>query len=517
MLHATADLRLSSAAGIHDCIENEIAVRLAAKDPGIWGRRYVERTRARMGLVDVLRIARESVPGILAGVDSVRSANLNRIVLCGMGGSSLAPDVICRNFGVELLVLDSSHPDMVAQAVQELERTFVIISSKTGTTIETVGHLRQFVQAFEDAGLVANQHMAIVTDPESPFDTYGTDHEIPVILGDPTIGGRYSALTAFGLVPSAIAGADIARLLDEAISYDSLLQSNDESNPAIVLGAIIAASARARLGVIAIDDRDYPGLGLWIEQLVAESLGKRRTGVLPVIVSPPDGYVPQGAVRVILGTDAAGHGSDTVTIDAPLGAQFLLWEYAVAIAAYLLDVNPFDQPDVEAAKEAARRTLAEGYETDEPDFIDGTIQAWGVNSLTLLDAILQCRAAMPLDGYLVVTMYLDRWRHAGAELIANEVSRHILRPVTFAWGPQYLHSTGQLHKGGPLKGTFIQVTAQPEQDFMVPRQSYSWGQMLSAQASGDAAVLEGLGLTVLRLNLGDVESDLARLREALLY
>ena len=318
---------------------------------------------------------------------------LDHVVLCGMGGSSLAPEVICATARVELTVLDSSDPDTVRAALGDrLERTVVVVSSKSGGTVETDSQRRAYEQAFRDAGHDPADHLVIVTDPGSPLQQEATEAGYRVFTADPDVGGRYSALTAFGLVPSGLAGADIGRLLDEASVIGEALAEDDVDNPGLRLGALLGVANRAGADKVVLADAETPivGFGDWVEQLIAESTGKDGKGILPVVVESPaaPNFDPNSPDEVLVSIGSGFPFDDVrpasgwgVSVDASLGAQVLLWEHAVAVAGQLIGINPFDQPDVESAKAAARGLLGGGGAAPEPLFTDGAVQVHATDGL----------------------------------------------------------------------------------------------------------------------------------------
>ena len=516
------------------------AGKLFEQDPALWGPDAESEASKRLSWVSLPRTSRPLVGEVSALRTELHDAGVDHVVLCGMGGSSLAPEVICATYGVELTVLDSSHPDQVRDALEDrIERTVVVVSSKSGSTVETDSQRRAYEQAFRDAGIDPATRIVVVTDPGSPLEQQSRKDGYRVVNADPDVGGRYSALTAFGLVPSGLAGADIATLLDEAESVADLLAADDDANPGLRLGAAIAGTAPLRNKLVLVDQGSgLAGFADWAEQLIAESTGKQGTGLLPVVVaddSAAEVALPPHDVTVVhlagdtaadpgAGSDetAAGPAGSDVVVTGTLGAQMLLWEVATATAGRLLGINPFDQPDVESAKVAARSMLEGEPETSEPAFTDGPVEvrALGADFLgdasTLPEAVAALLAQVDGDqGYLAVMAYLDRIEHARLADVRGSLAHRVRRPVTFGWGPRFLHSTGQFHKGGPAEGVYLQITAEPERDLDVPGKDYTFGRLISAQAAGDASVLADHGRPVLRLHLTDEEAGLAALREAL--
>jgi len=435
------------------------------------------------------------------------------------------------------VVLDSTDPDQVRSALDgDLGRTVLVVSSKSGGTVETDSQRRVFEAAFSAAGLDPRQHIVVVTDPGSPLEASARAAGYrAVFLADPNVGGRFSALSAFGLVPSALAGVDVVKLLDEAAAIAELLGSDDDSNPALVLGAAIGGTVPLRDKLVFVDQGSgIVGLGDWAEQLIAESTGKDGVGLLPVVADAgaPELASPAAdvlAVRLVPLQDEGDDAPDEDTIDAfadavtvagPLGAQLLLWEYATAIAGRLLHINPFDQPDVESAKIAARGLLDATPAAEPAAFVDDGVEVRGTPGL--LDGVTDLSGAIdallgrldPARGYLAVMAYLDRAANGSLPEVRAALAARTHRPVTFGWGPRFLHSTGQLHKGGAPIGVFLQITTAHPNDLEIPDRPFTFGTLISAQAAGDADVLAGHQRPVLRLHLAD-PSALARVRSLL--
>ena len=309
-------------------LSHRIASRVAAADSTVWGDLAQPEASIRLGWV---KDPREMLT-LIDEVEQVRAelaqSGIDRVVLCGMGGSSLAPEVMAKRDGVDLVILDSTHPDHVAQALGgDLKHTVVVVASKSGTTVETATARATFEQAFSEAGIDPVDRVIIVTDPDSPLhrDAESSGHR--VFLADPTVGGRFSALTAFGLVPSTLAGVNTRAIIDEAAEVWSALHRDEDSNPAVSLAAGLGG-AHQDIAVLLADETHLPGLGDWIEQLVAESTGKDGKGVLPVVAdaqtAPELTLNLHDVVLVSLGA-ASGGGSSDISVQAPLGAQFLIW------------------------------------------------------------------------------------------------------------------------------------------------------------------------------------------------
>lgn len=488
-LTVSDELQLASDSGIDQLVSDRFASRLLRKDASLWDEAAKAESARRLGWVDPFALSSE-VLGIAEQLrDELREREITQVVLCGMGGSSLGSEVIAREAGVTLHVLDSTHPDVIRRALGgELAQTIVVISSKSGSTLETRTHAEFFRGAFAAAGLNPAEHMMYVTDPGSALDAYG-DEGYRIVHADPTIGGRFSALAAFGIVPTVLAGADTGRLLADAAKVHPELFLDTPDNPALRLAAAIAGALPEQYILLVSEHTAQPwGLGDWVEQLVAESTGKEGKGVLPIALSP-DAYhfpeLPANAIQVRIGAPASE--SRSIGIEGALGAQMLLWEVATAALGRLMGINPFDQPDVEAAKIAAHTALEEGDSTIEVDAASGD------------EALIeQLRAALPRNGYLCIQAFLDRDSAKGAAALAlsNRIASELQVPVALGWGPRYLHSTGQLHKGGPALGVYLQLVDATAAELPIPGQHNGTAELLRAQARGDREVLRSRGRAV---------------------
>ncbi len=521
------------AAVVEGLVADRVASGIAAQDGTLWGPDAESEAAKRLSWVDLPEASRDLVTEIAALEVELRQRGVTKIVLCGMGGSSLAPEVICGAAGVELDVLDSSDPDFVRTALEDrLADTAIVVSSKSGGTVETDSQRRAFEKAFADAGINPAERIIVVTDPGSPLEESARAAGYRVFLADPGVGGRYSALTAFGLVPSGLAGANVAGLLDDAQAIRPALEADSVDNPGLRLGALLGAANLAGVDklVLANAGAPYAGFGDWAEQLVAESTGKDGKGILPVVVastgspnfqpSTPDEVLATFGPDPVLSsvTPASRWG---LSVNASLGAQLLLWEYATAVAGRVIGINPFDQPDVESAKQAARDMLDGGGSSPTPVFVDGPVTVYASEgwlpegTATVPDAVAALLDALDTDhGYLAVQAYLDRHRDAALAGVRDTLARRTGRPVTFGWGPRFLHSTGQYHKGGPATGVYLQVTGQPEADLAVPDRPFTFQEFLTAQAVGDGQVLADKGRPVLRLHVSG-PGDLTAVREVL--
>jgi hypothetical protein len=400
---------------------------------------------------------------------------VDAVVLCGMGGSSLAPEVLRRSFDVDWFhVLDTTHPRAI-RALEEsldLERTFFVSSSKSGTTLETRSHTDYFWEKNGKRGAM----FAAITDPGSELERLARERGFrAVFAGEPSIGGRYSALSPFGIVPAVLMGADASRILERAQEMREACRSG-EGNPGYELGSGFGEGWREGRDKICIADAGGD-FGLWAEQLVAESTGKHGKGLVPAPGESPDGADRQAAQPELPDPYA-------------LGAEFFRWEFAIAVAGAYLEINPFDQPDVKAANDKTNEVLATGKEPElEPE---GSIEE-------LL--------AQKKDGdYACVQAFIEPSAE-NDRLIAGLVER--LRResglvVTHGYGPRYQHSTGQLHKGGPNTGLFLQVIDDPGDELPIPGKPFGFRRLIRAQAAGDLETLKERGRRVARIRLEEI-------------
>ncbi|WP_100813092.1 glucose-6-phosphate isomerase [Microbacterium lacus] len=515
-------------------IADLVASGITSGDASLWGPTAEAEASKRLGWVQAVTVSRPLVAEIEALREDMLARGVDRFVLAGMGGSSLAPEVITQTSGVPLVILDSTAPGQVLAALDGdsetggLDRTALIVSSKSGGTVETDSARRTFEAAFRDLGIDPVERIVVVTDPGSPLDVSARAAGYRVFNADPTVGGRYSALTAFGLVPSGLAGVDIGELLDEADATLLEVAIDSPENPALVLAAAIAGTnpRRDKMGLIS-DGTHIVGLPDWIEQLVAESTGKQGTGILPVVLLPVSPELDEDLpdLQIVRLVDDAEHfhlferHPGEVLVSGSLGAQFVVWEYATAIAGRLLGIDPFDQPDVESAKIATRGLLEARPEPTPPAFVvdgvevrvsDPELAASGTIA-GVLDALW---SRLPADGYVAVQAYVDRLAIPQLSGLRELVAADSGRPTTFGWGPRFLHSTGQFHKGGPAVGVFLQITERTDVDLEIPGLPFTFGQLIEAQASGDASVLADHQRPVVTLTLTDPTVEVLALFEA---
>ena len=477
--------------------------RLANKDSTIWGSAAQAEAAVRLNWIDAPDTSRDLLPQLDAL--SAKFRDLTRVVLCGMGGSSLAPEVIAATFKKELFVLDSTDPVYVHHALAgDLRETVVVVGSKSGSTIETASQRALFTEAFRTLDLNPIDHMVIVTDPGSPLDKSARAEGYSVINADPNVGGRFSALTAFGLVPAALIGVDASVLLDTAADAKAQII---EGSIAIDLAYLISNTGQY---LTFCDSDEAPGLSDWIEQLVAESTGKNQVGRLPIVI---ENSTAPGAGQVL---SISFSGDADIVITGELGEQFFLWEWVTALIGAALEIDPFNQPNVTEAKEATSALLAQ-WSGVLPEFtptaIDGAVEIFGAGS-DLTGALREFISSIPADGYVAVMAYLDRSGDVELAKLREILARKSERPVTFGWGPRFLHSTGQFHKGGQQNGAFLQITGVTNGDVIIPGATFGFKTLLMAQALGDLGALAKRKYPLLRLHLSDRSAGIAQLLKA---
>lgn len=464
--------------------------RLAEKDSSLWGPSAQSIAKDRMGWLDLPENSRELLPALDAISAKLRALRINRIVLSGMGGSSLAPEVIARTEKKDLILLDSTHPDDVHQVLDpDPGATCFIISSKSGETIETLSHLKVIVERLMQAQCSLSEHMVIISDPESPLINWAIEHDVPFFQGDPQVGGRFSALSIFGLLPSALLGIDCSELLDDAaemkLELISSTRENDENLAVDIVLEIMERQPYLPMPPLPLSD--------WIEQLVAESTGKNGVGIIPVISSC---YKKE---------DLSVHSRFE---NLPLGATFFLWEWVTALLGYTLAVNPFDQPNVASAKVATSKALSEHLSFDSQVIRRGEIAAQ--------ELIKMVSTKTDYVGFLAFVPMKDSRIREQLKKLQESAEQGIGRPATIGFGPRYLHSTGQCHKGGPDGGTFIIITTDWLHDYSIPGEEFTFGELISAQALGDFNTLRESGRVTIHahLTLDELEEFSRALREA---
>ncbi len=542
-------------AACKDLRDEKILQRIWQHDHTVWKPEPTEIAN-RLGWLHSPEVMQKNIPEIAAFVAEVRAAGYTHALLLGMGGSSLAPEVFRFTFGVKpgylhLAVLDSTHPGAVLEQARrlDLKKTLFIVSTKSGGTVETFSFFKYF---YNDVMKVvgkekAGEHFVAITDPGSGLADTAAEHKFrKTFLNDPNIGGRYSALSYFGLVPGALLGMDLNKLLERARDAAS---NKDEDTSGVRLGAI--------MGELALAGRDkltlflspaISSFGAWVEQLVAESTGKEGKGILPVVeekTGAPSAYADDRLfVYLRVAGDSSHDAEIKVLTDAghpliqielqdtyDLGGEFFRWEIATVIAGRQLGINPFDQPNVESAKVLARKMVAEFQETGKLPELVPTVQEHGLTAYAdfpastiqqaLKNFLAQIEKRKPRS-YVSLQPYLapHEATDEALRLLATKLRDQYQIATTMGYGPRFLHSTGQLHKGDAGNGLFIQFTANTMEDAAIPNKagaedsSMSFGTLIVAQALGDRQALLDNQRKVLRVDLGgNVVEGLERLRE----
>jgi glucose-6-phosphate isomerase len=483
---------------------NEVVSKLSKKDPSLWGEAAAAEAAIRLNWVDLPTSSRELLPQLDALSAWARTQSLTQVILCGMGGSSLAPEVIANTYKRNLTILDSTDPKQIINATpKDLGSALVIIASKSGSTIETTSQMAYFEEKFISAKLDPANHFVIVTDPNSALETQARSKGYKLINADPNVGGRFSALSAYGLVPAALVGFDVTQLLDDAVNATKNLVGKD------CVAAIIAAAiyqSPSQFITFINNGSALPGLEDWIEQLIAESTGKDGKGKLPII-SKTDAQLKFGM------TIGFASGDYDLVVEAELGAHFILWEWVTALLSYLLKVDPFNQPNVTEAKEQTNHVIREGnfaYPQELKTFEDEIFQIYSNKGVSSLDDFLQLK-----NEYFAVMAYLTRDDDDLIAELSELISAKTGVASTFGWAPRFLHSTGQFHKGGTPNGAFIQITSQDQIDLAIPGKTFTFKELITAQAIGDAVALRNRNYPFLQIHLKDKKMGILKLIEGL--
>ena len=480
--------------------------RLKLKDSSIWGPEAQAEAAIRMNWIDLPESSRELLPQFDAL--AAKHRDKSSVILCGMGGSSLGPEVIAQTFSKKLFVLDSTDPNYVAHALNtDLSKTVVVVSSKSGSTIETASQRALFEGAFKDAGLNPIDHMVFVTDPGSPLDKQVREGGYSVVNADPHVGGRFSVLSPFGLLPAALIGVDVSVLLDNASDTKAAFFADSQIMCDIAYLLTYVADQ-----YVAYTDQGsgMPGLSDWIEQLVAESTGKNQVGRLPVVAESSQHGLEGNAFTI------AFSGAADLVVEGDLASQFIVWEWVTALVGAALAIDPFNQPNVTEAKEQTSALLNEWkglLPTFSGDATEGALEIFGAGS-NATESLSQLISNIPADGYIAIMAYLDRKDDAAITELRNILASKSGRPVTFGWGPRFLHSTGQFHKGGQQNGVFLQITGDVKKDIAIPGQIYGFKTLVAAQALGDGKALVSRKYPLLRFNLTNRAMGISELLKA---
>ena len=480
---------------------NEITARLAAKDPTLWGESASKEAAIRLDWVDLPESSRALLPKLDSLSAWSRGLGHKHFILCGMGGSSLAPEVIAAHHQKELIVLDSTNPDQVAAALAvDLTKACIIIASKSGSTIETSSQRALFVEELIKLDLPLSDHLVVVTDPGSLLESFANEVGAQLVLANPKVGGRFSALSAFGLVPAALIGVDVSILLDDALMA---AESFTEKDSSVVQVAAALAQPESQYPEFFDKNSNVPGIADWIEQLIAESTGKDGVGVLPIVLHESK----EVSVQTIQFRESDGR-----FVSGPLGAQFIFWEWATALLCYLLEVDPFNQPNVTEAKDLTNKCLSGDLDVQNPIYEDELMKIYAPRKMDNLGNYLEL---LNTGSYIAVMAYLNRATEGEVIELQTLLARRFKKPVTFGWGPRFLHSTGQFHKGGPLVGAFLQLTSEFENELLIPGASYDFAELINAQASGDYAALTDRNLPVIRIHLKNKSKAITKLKQAI--
>ena len=448
----------------------QLVERIWERDPTVWTGSGEEKW---LGWLDEPQRMREQIGDLQRFAEEVGAPGvIDTFVLLGMGGSSLAPIVLKKSFGGSSLhVLDTTHPAMIRHSLEllDLDATLFIASSKSGTTLETRSHLDFFWEQNGGRG----EFFVAITDPGSELETVARERGfLEVFAGEPTIGGRYSALSPFGMVPAALLGIDLERLLERTAEMVEACRFAD-GNPGLELGQQLGEGWRAGRDKVCIDETEG-GFSLWAEQLIAESTGKGGKGLVPAPGESPEGPDRQrGEVRL----------EDSYE----LGQEFFRWEFAVAVAGSYLEINPFDQPDVQAAKDKTNEVLTGGDVELERESSPEELFAQANEG-----------------DYVAIQAFIDPMQEPKVQPLIERARRETGCVVTHGLGPRYLHSTGQLHKGGPNKGLFLQVVDDPGEELPIPGRPFGFARLIRAQAAGDFESLKERGRRVARIRLEDI-------------
>ncbi|MCL4835184.1 MAG: bifunctional transaldolase/phosoglucose isomerase [Caldilineaceae bacterium] len=536
--------------------ESQLVARIWANSHTVWKPQPAE-IGNRLGWLRIAEQMRKEKPCLDGLAQDLQNEGYKAAIVLGMGGSSLAPEVFGTSFhGTEiaLSILDSTHPDAVAAADSAIDpaTTLFIVSTKSGTTAETDSFFKYFYnRAIDTVGAEeAGQHFIAITDPGSQLVTLAEAYGFRAIyINDPDIGGRYSALSHFGLVPAALTGLDLNRLLRRATAAMNSCGShvNASQNPGATIGAVMGELAKmGRDKMTVIVSPQIASFGDWLEQLVAESLGKEGKGILPVVGESVGGPEVYGEDRLFVYLQYSDDESHTAAIHKlkeagqpvihchfrdiyDLAEQFFLWEFATAVAGERLGVNPFDQPNVEAAKIQARKMLDAYTRTGKlpalsPALSDGNATLYGdVTAADLPSAIRDFLAQAQPGDYFAIQAYVQPTGKMAASLSALQtaIRNRTKAPVTLGFGPRFLHSTGQLHKGDGGRGLFMQLVDQPEGDLPIPdaagkpESSITFGALIASQSLGDRQALLDGGRRLLRIDLGSAPvAVLGRITEA---
>jgi glucose-6-phosphate isomerase len=519
---------------VHHAIDEHLVKRIWEKDPKVWkdDPKIGEAIGERLGWLDVPDFVLSQYKEITAFAKQVCADGFTSVVVLGMGGSSLCVEVIRDTYGPKegyprMLVLDSTHPDQVGdiEHAVDLDHTLFIVASKSGTTLEPNCYCQYFWEKLAHLGDDRRLHFCAITDPGTPLEKISDrDKFRHTFSNPPDIGGRYSVLSYFGMVPAALMGVDIEELLSRASSEAGQNHTEEERNAGLVLGAFLGNGAkigRDKLTIVA--DPELRSFGYWAEQLIAESTGKEGKGILPIEGESELAAEEQSNHRLYVHLTYGEHSLDEEEREKPyhlelhimenagLGAQFFRWEFATALAGHYLGINPFDEPNVAESK-AKTNEMLDGYDGKTTLKYSGGESPVDASTPRTLEEFISQHATE--DSYIAIMAYINRTKESISALqtLRKKLSLKYHVPVTVGFGPRFLHSTGQLHKGGPATGIFIQLTDTPKEDRAIPGKPYTFGTLILAQAIGDFEVLKKHERPAIHFDLGtDAITALPRL------
>jgi len=528
---------------VYDWKKSKYLFRLWERDTSLWSSKPEAEITDRLGWLELPEKIDKEAAEISTFVNAVREDNIQNVILLGMGGSSLGPEMFSKFFGKkpgypELIVLDSTHPAAV-MAVEnriDIKQSLFLVSSKSGTTLETLSFFRYFWEKVIKITSQPGDHFAAITDPGSPLASLAEKKNFrSVFLAPPDVGGRFSAFSCFGLLPAALIGSDLEELKSQALSVVKKASAggDEEKSDSLKLGAALGEIGRNRDKITFFVSPSLLSFVDWLEQLIAESLGKSGKGIIPIINEielPVKNYRPE-RLFVFLYDDIdiehpksfenklreANHPVISINVNSKyeIGREIFRWEIAVAAAGSVLRVNPFNQPDVQLTKALTGEFMSKKkgsaekngevpkeYEIGYPGSLGSVLDNW-LN-------MAQPAAYIAIQAYLAPYVKVSN----GIEKIRKKLLEKTLLATTLGFGPRFLHSAGQLHKGGPETGLFLQLVDEPERDLSVPGEDYTFGSLIKAQSAGDFLALKQRNRHVLRINLGkNVLSGLNQLAE----
>jgi len=510
--------------------DQDFVRRFWAKDHTLWFTKKEPEIVDRMGWLHLPETMREKLEDLKSFAERIRSERMVHVVLLGMGGSSLAPEVFQKTFGnaagyPELIVLDSTHPDAVRSVEKRLNisQTLFLVSSKSGTTLETLSLFRYFWKQANQVSHRPGQHFVAITDSDTPLERMAREREFRAVFhAQPDVGGRYSAFTVFGLGPAAIIGADVRSLLDRGwrAAENSAFCVDPENASGFLLGAALGVMAEERDKLTILTSPSLSSFPDWLEQLIAESTSKSGKGLIPVANEPRTAAEEYGQDRVFVGLFQEGENNQELegfmerlrALEHPvvrirladayeLGQEIFRWEVAIASAGAILGIHPFNQPDVQLAKDLAKKAMRERSSGEKEGMREEGVKL--TDRIKLEESLKTWIGQAQKGDYLGLQAYLTPSPSTTEALqsIRHALLKKTRLATTLGYGPRFLHSTGQLHKGGPNSGLFLQLVDEPEQDLAVPETDFTFGALIRAQALGDLGALRQRGRRVIRINL----------------